>query len=626
MTIRARLRRNLRNEHGAILVMAVPGLVLAVLAMSLSIDVGRQVFEKRDDQSVADLAALDAARSLAAVPAPSNPSAAAQSAAEKSAVRNGFDLAEAGSALTTEVGWVDPSRVFHLAGASDAVRVTVTSNMDYIFIPGKKTLRAVAVATVEGGLISTVTTTTTTTPTTTASTTSTTLATTPVPWAGFTLGSTLASIDTTKAPLLNAVLGGMLRGAASGGGTANLVSWQGLATSNITLEALRGQLELLQAGTQFGTIDQMLAADITLAQLATATANALTASGDTNAALYSGPLGIIAQSTNTATFNLGDLFDVASGVGGSALSTKVNAFQLLTGSATVANGTNLVSVPNIGITVPSVGTTGLTLKVIEGQKIYIGPAATSGVAATVSTGQIDLTLTSNLDIPITVSGLTNARLVGTFPVSLTAAGATGTLASIACPPVSGSGGSIGVGVDLKAVGETSTSALGVSASVLGLPVTLFSVATTATASTDPAPASLSFAYPSEFSPSATGKQVGSAPLGLAGMTTFTSSATALGVVTVPTGLVPAVTSTLSTVLGNLDSSVLAPLLRTLGVSIGAADVAALKDALVSGCANPIVPTVVTTTTTAPPAPTTTTSTPAAATTSSTLQPRPRLVG
>lgn len=611
-------RRLPRDERGVILVMAVPGLILAVLALSLSVDIGRQVFEKRNDQSVADLAALDAARSLATlsllppVPVPIAPAAAAQAAAEKSAERNGFDLAAPGNSVSTEVGWVDPSRVFHAGGTSNAVRVTVSSDIDYIFVPFEKSLTAVAVAMVEGGLV-------TTTTTTAASTTTTAPPPPPgpVPVAGFTLGSTLASIDTTKAPLLNAVLGGMLRGAASGGGTVNLVSWQGLLTSNITLEALRGQLELLQSGIQFGTIDQMLNADITLAQLATATAGALTAAGDTNAALYAGPLGIIAQSTNTATFKLGQLFTIGAGAGDAALATEFNAFQLLTGSAMTANGTNLVSVPNIGITLPGIGTTGLTLKVIEGQEIYIGPA--NGPA--ISTGQIDLTLSSNLDIPISVTGLADARLNGAFPVALTAAGATGTLTSIACPPATGPGGSIGVGVDLKAFGATSSSSLGVSASVLGLPVTLFSVATTGTApSTDPPPQAVTFNYPGEFSPSATGKQVGSTPLGLSGLTTFNSTASALSTVAVPPGLVPAVTSALSTVLGTLDSGVLTPLLSTLGVSIGAADLAALKGAYAAGCATPIVPPVVTTTTT------TTTTAPVPTTTSSIPQPQPRLVG
>ena len=72
-----------------------------------------------------------------------------------------------------------------------------------------------------------------------------------------------------------------------------------------------------------------------------------------------------------------------------ALATELNAFQLLTGSAVVANGTNLVSVPDIGITLPAgIGTTSISLKVIEAQKTYIGP-----VGGSVATNQVELTVT-----------------------------------------------------------------------------------------------------------------------------------------------------------------------------------------------------------------------------------------
>jgi uncharacterized membrane protein len=54
-----------RDESGAILVRAVPGVVLALVATALSVDIGRQVVEKRTDQSVADAAALDASRNPA---------------------------------------------------------------------------------------------------------------------------------------------------------------------------------------------------------------------------------------------------------------------------------------------------------------------------------------------------------------------------------------------------------------------------------------------------------------------------------------------------------------------------------------------------------------------------------
>lgn len=578
--LRGRARR---DQRGVILVMAVPGFILAVVSLALSVDIGRQVFEKRRDQSVADLASLDAVRDL--------PNA--QAAAEASALRNGFDPAKAGNSIVAERGSVDADRVFTLASSGDAVRVTVSSIVDYIFVSGSKRLTARAVAQLPGSAPPT---------TTTSSSTTTTTCPPPctpvVPSAGFTLGSTLASIDTTKAPLLDAVLGKWLKGAAAAGGNADVVGWQGLASSNVTLSALRNHLELLDAGVQFGTVDQMLDADITLAKLAEATANALTASGDTNAAVYAGPAGIIAQSTNTATFKLRKLIDVQLGSENAALATQVNAFQLLTGSAMVANGTNTISVPNIGITIPGLGTTSLSLKVVEAQKTIIGPVGTSG-----TTSQVELTLTPTLDRPITVAGLVGARLTGTLPFAMTAAGATGTLTAIACPSPTGS---VRVAVDLKPFSASTSTTLAVTATVLGAPVTLFSLATTGgLAATDPTPENLDFAYPGEFSPTATGKRAGSSPLGLASLTTFSATATALGLVPVPANLGAVVAGDVNLVVGLLDDNVLAALHRTLGISIGAADVSALKDAITTGCTSPAPPPSTTTTTTTTTTPTTT---------------------
>lgn len=571
-----------RDQRGVVLVMAVPALVLALTAMALSVDIGRQVLEKRDLQKVADLAALDAARDLGAV----------QAAAEASAARNGFDVGAPGHSLVAERGAVDATRAFTVDPAGDAVRVTVSAGVDYIFAPGSRTVTARGVAQRPG---STPPTTPTTPPPDDA-----------VPGAGFTLGSTLASIDTTKASLLDAVLGGWMKGTAPAGGSADVVGWQGLVDSEVTVDALRGQLELLESGVQFGTVDQLLAAELTLAQLAQATANALDAAGDGDAALYAGPAGIVAQSTTTASFRLGDLLTVAEGSGDAALATELNAWDLLVGSAMVANGTNLVSVPDIGISIPGLGATSLSLKVIEAKKTYVGPAGGS-----VSTAQVEMTLTPDLDRPLAVTGLTDARLTGAFPFSLAAAGATGTLSSVTC---SGGGDGIRVATDLRAFSASAAATLGVEADVLGVAVPVASVATTGGLSaTDPTPEDVDFSYPGQFTPSATGQRIGSSPLGLAGDSSFDATVTSLGVLALPPDLGAAVAADLKLVVGLLDEQVMSHLHRNLGVSVGAADVAALKGAFDHGCANPVPPPATTATTTA-------------TTTASTTPPPPELVG
>ncbi len=52
------------RERGSILVLSSVGLVLAMVATALSVDLGRLAQERRKNQKVADLAALDAVRVL----------------------------------------------------------------------------------------------------------------------------------------------------------------------------------------------------------------------------------------------------------------------------------------------------------------------------------------------------------------------------------------------------------------------------------------------------------------------------------------------------------------------------------------------------------------------------------
>lgn len=554
-----------RDERGVILVMAVPGLVLALVAMALSVDIGRQVFEKRSDQSIADAAALDAAR------VPAN----AQALAEASARRNGFDPAASGHSLVAQRGTVDAQRVFTPAAAGNAVLVTISSHMDYIFVPGDKTVTARAAATMGGGK-----------------------------QGGFTLGTSLASVDSSKSPLLNAVLGRMMGGS---GVTADVVGWQGLVNSHITLEALRQELELLDAGVQFGTVDQLLASDITMAKLAQASANALTKKGDSNASLFLGPTGIIAKSTNTATFKLGDMIKVAEGSGASALATEFDVFGLVTGGAMLANGTNTVSIPNIGITIPNVGNVSLSLKVIEVPQHYVGPDITVNPPAPgeahAKTGQVELTLTPTLNVPVSVTGLVGTTVTGALPVQVTAAGATANLTSITCPNPNGGER---VTVDLKPVSSSASAPLTVTASVLTFPIT-FNSTTTGAGVVDAPPAALDFSYPTEFTPPGVRKRVGASPLGLGTMTTFSSTVTLGPLPVIPALLQGTVNATLATatplvgpavnlalpgVLNNLSTLVMKPLLDTLGVSIGAADVTAPKMDFVTTCGLPVRPSLV----------------------------------
>ena len=176
-------------------------------------------------------------------------------------------------------------------------------------------------------------------------------------------------------------------------GTVNLslVSWQGLATGTIGVTAL--QTQLANMGFSVGSVSQLLSANMTLAQLYQATATALTLAGDTaNASLFNA---LRIAATSSVQMTLGGLIQVAQGSDTAALSSSLNLFQLVTGSALLINGTNTLALSNVGITVPGVTSTALSLKVTELPQTYIGP-----VGGSVSTGQVELVVTPKLDLNV----------------------------------------------------------------------------------------------------------------------------------------------------------------------------------------------------------------------------------
>ena len=75
--------------------MAIPALALCIAAAALGVDIGRIAVDKRSDQKVADMAALDAARAVGLILDTTNQAgynSAAQTAAVASVARNGFTV------------------------------------------------------------------------------------------------------------------------------------------------------------------------------------------------------------------------------------------------------------------------------------------------------------------------------------------------------------------------------------------------------------------------------------------------------------------------------------------------------------------------------------------------------
>src|SRR5437660_523467 len=128
--------RRRRDERGSILVLATVGVVLAMIAASLAIDLGALAQDARQDQKVADLVALDASRVL-----PNDPTTAAQA----SATRNGFPYSSPGYSLVVE--WASSSAGPFSSAAVDlpaarVVRVTATSphTNNFPFVGGRNSM------------------------------------------------------------------------------------------------------------------------------------------------------------------------------------------------------------------------------------------------------------------------------------------------------------------------------------------------------------------------------------------------------------------------------------------------------------------------------------------------------
>ena len=484
------------------------------MAAALSVDLGRLAQEKRRYEKVADLAALDAVRDI------NNHTARAQ----ESALRNSFPVGPDYS-VVSERGTMDANNDFVPSSGGDAVRVTVRSPHKNGFLPGGNTVQVRAAAASKAA-------------------------------AGFKIGSTLASVDPTEPPILNRVLGTFL----GGNPTAlnlSLISYQGLVAGDVSLGQLATQMG-------FGTVDELLEADMTMGQLLDATAVVLNNEGD-----LAGDDGnqLRSVTTNSTSFKLGDFITVAQGFEGQAAAAGINVFELINASAQVANQNTFL---NAGATmiVPVTGrqlVTSVGFKVIEGPTYYFGPVGGDPV----STSQVEVTLTPASNV--NVLGL--LTLSGNLPVKFVGAGATGTMDAIVC---SGLGQGITVGVNSQPV--TSSVSTTLSLKLLDIAVA-DAVVGPAGATSGSLSSSLPFAYPSEFTPTAAGKSTPTVPVGFA-VTTGQVTVNLLGSLPLGVTVANVIDATLNVsnpTISAMANQLTTPAFRRLGFKLGGVDVQALLD-------------------------------------------------
>lgn len=505
-----------KNDRGAVLVFAVPALVMAIVACALGIDIGRIALDKKNDQNIADIAALDAARAvgfLLGSTTEGNYTAAAQTAALATAARNGF-VTSATNTVTAAVGSLNASYEFVDDASTSAVQVTVTSYLDNAFMPGGRNLSRTAVANVGS------------------------------PIAAFSVGSSLANLDTDRSRL-----GPVLTGMLGASGNISAVSYTGVAGANLSLRKL--QTQLLALGLDVGSTGKLLTTNVQVSQLLTAMAAAMQTDGTANSTTAATEILNLKNAltiANSTTIKLGDLINLASPSHESALDATLNAYQLLVGSAQLVNKASgsFVTVPMLTLNTGVTNTT-LEARVIEPAKIAIGPVGT-----TASNAQVQV----RLGFRVSVSGL--VPIVPTLiNISLTysTASALGTLSDLQC----------GASPLTRVAANTSLVSTSGSVSVLGIPISL-------TGSAVPTgPTTLTFTHPSQFVPTGptqhTGATSNNGNINF-GSVTLTGALGGLGLVST------AVNGALTTLNGTL-APVITPVLRGLGIDLAGVDVAAL---------------------------------------------------
>jgi len=365
------------------------------LAGLVSIDIGNLFYQQRALQRSADLAAMAAAQRLD-LPA----------AAQQAVVQNGLTVDGTNVTLAVVPGVWDASAgtapTYFTAqaavdGNTNAAQVTITQNVPYFFMVGRRQLTATAIAK-NTSIVA------------------------------FSLGSGLASVNNG---LLNQLLGYLLHTNLN----IDAVSYQGLATTNIRLADLAVALgagsmqELLSLSPSLGTLFNAV---ISVASQSGLAGVSVGGAGASNALSFGNDLNV--------PINIGDggasspgLLQVLALAGNeqAALNASVNVLDILTTAAQIANSQSAVNVAPVALNILGLGTVTLSLKIIEPPAIAVGPPGQllSGPSAgqwrtQARTAQVRL----GLDINVNAAGL----LAVDLPIALQVAGATGHAKSTSC--------------------------------------------------------------------------------------------------------------------------------------------------------------------------------------------------
>lgn len=549
-----------RSQQGQTLPLVTLILITLMVAAALSVDIGSLTYTNRRLQAAADLAAIDGARSLTGTacdqPAgsSSNQYDHVKDAVLISLTRNRFVVGGT-KTLVFDLGAVDrtaangvPQFVPLVTCAAtdfpDAVRVRVGDRTAFSFAAvigqdGRTTTREAFAS--RGDALD--------------------------GEGSFSVGSALATLDSSRSGILNTVLSQSLCRAAppppppcSVGLTA--VGYNGLVASQVTLGDLAAQLG-------FGTTNELLTSNVTVDQLLQATAVVLSQDTIANAAAITALGSISTSVTGSQAIQLGSLVSADLLTGNEAADVALNVFELVTGTAAIANGTSAVSIPSFGVTIPGVTSVTASLSLIE-PPITIGERP----GATKQTKQLSLTVTPTLNLAnVNIAGLPVASITGALPIVIQAGKATGTLTGVRCGDDKGIDTT--VAVEAASINAASTLQLSVLGGVASAGLAITGTGASTTVNTTP----LSFDFPTEFGSAGT-QHLGNTTAGLGNLTYGAVTVTVgvrVAIVTIPVTVTisaSALAGILSPVLSQVDTLIVKPLMESLGLDLGAADVTA----------------------------------------------------
>jgi uncharacterized membrane protein len=406
-----RLSRH-RDERGATLILVAISMTTLIAASGMAVDLGRTFVTNRSLQLVADSAALDSARYVAAQETLTLPSPSSNLVveADNSATNNrsGANLSVIEGLWTSQT--FTPESGAHCKGTTpptgnlpcNAVKVTATSNLARLFSHGTSTLSRTAVAA-------------------------------DTPEAAFSIGSYLASMGSPsqQTSVLGVLLGKL-------GASANLtaVGYAGLANTFVSVQ------QLINASGGILTPTNVMSATLSAAQWdsflngAVSSQAALLTCGNTPtpypcaATSVLRPFVLSPGPLSSTSLQLCQIVSIDGSSCGSqlsqvALSTDLNVLQTLTTEAELANGASGLDVTAaLGLIDPLSMNPIPAVLYLSASAIHPPVVAYGPVGTTASTGQVGATLALTVPVPLVGPQVLN--------IPIAAATGTATLKTVTC--------------------------------------------------------------------------------------------------------------------------------------------------------------------------------------------------